>query len=153
MLVLNNRTFVDNDTIKASSLQFINDSVCIYEQKFLCDIDKPFKETKIVAHYETFKKKIILRNMTMHSDSINATCFSLPESEIKKCNFFNEVFLKPKYILAGAPGSISKADIYGYINNITKDTLSYKRGTIYYSKWNNCVQYPLFITISFTEKK
>jgi hypothetical protein len=153
MIVLTNKTFVDNDTIRMNSIQFMNDSVCIYVQKFLCDIDERYKETKIISHYEIIKKKIILKNLTLNPDSLNTPCYRLPESEIKKCHFFNDPPLKSKFILAGAPGSFSKADVYGYINNITTDTLYYKKGTILYTKWYNCNRYPIYLPTLFYEKK
>lgn len=152
-LILIDKTFVDGDLYKANSLHFINDSVCIYKQIFLCDVDEQFKETKISCSYKINKNRIILRNLDIQSDSNNIPWFKLSEAEIRKCNFLNDELSEKKPIIIGAPPHISKIDIYGYINNITTDTLIYRKKTIYYNKWNNYTEYPIYITIPLREKK
>lgn len=152
-LILINKTFIDDDPFKTNSLQFINDSICIYKQLFLCDIDEQYKETKIRCSYKINENMIILRNLMMQADSNNILWLKLPESEITKCYFLRDELLGKKPILIGAPPNIPMTDIYGYINNITTDTLIYKKRTIYYNKRNTYIEYPVWISIELREKK
>jgi hypothetical protein len=152
-LIMVNKTFFDDDPFKSNSFQFINDSVCLYKQTFKCDIDEKLKDTKTVCSYKVDKNRIILKNLTVHPDSMSIPWFKLSESQIKKCFFLNNELLEKKPLIIGAPPQISKIDSYGYINNITTDTLIYKKKTLYYNKWITYPKYSLFITIPLHEKK
>lgn len=149
-LVLTNRTFVTDNPYKKDALEFVNDSICIYEQVFLCDLDDQYKVTKTTCTYKTQKKSIILMNTDLNADS---TCFRLPETELKKCHFFNEELDSQTPLRLGAPKKITNVDAYGYIDVITIDTLKYKSKTIIHNKWNYCAQFPIYTSIPFYEDK
>lgn len=151
-LVLSNRVFVDRDSIKINSLDFINDSICIYKQSFKCEIQKPYKEIRIICKYETFKNKVILENLTSNTDSIGITCFIIPERELLKCSLINEILSEKDTIIIGAPKTFTMHDLYGYINNVNRDTLFYKRNVISYNKLNRCHPYTFFMNFNFREE-
>jgi len=137
VVVLQNRTFVSGDSIKILSLQFIDDSTCIYEQEYQCDVDEKFRNTRIICDYQVNENRIILKNKTTDLDSLSSTCFKLPDSEVKKCNNFNEDKFKDTNFTIGPSGP----DIiawYGYIDNITIDTLFYEKKQIHYAKMIEC---------------
>jgi hypothetical protein len=138
VFVLRNKTFISGDpSIKVFSLHFINDSICIYEQKYQCEIDEKFRNTKIICHYWINKKEIILKNTTKNPDSLKTTCFMLPDEELKKCNILNEELLKTSSNKIG-PSTTAALQMYGYIDNIIMDTLLYKKKQIYQGKQVEC---------------
>jgi hypothetical protein len=138
VLVLKNKTFISGDpSKKIFSFHFINDSICIYEQKYQCEIDEKYRSTKIICHYWINKKEIILKNMTKDLDSLQTTCIMLPDSELKKCTFLNDELLKAPSNFIG-PSQSNALEMYGYIDNIIIDTLLYKKKQIYYGKQVEC---------------
>lgn len=151
-LILTNKMYVSGDSIKVSTLHFINDSICNYEQKYLCEIEEPYKNTVEICHYHIQKNSIILKNLTKDPDSIGTTYFKIPASELDKCSFFNEKLTDNEMIILGAPRALSNTEMFGFINNITDDTLLYRRKVIIYQKFFNLVPYPMFVIMSFYEK-
>lgn len=137
VLVLQDKTFVSGDSIKIFTLQFVDDSTCVYEQNYRCDIDEKFRDTRIFCDYQVNKNRIILKNKTTDMDSLSSECFKLPESEIKKCNNFNEDKVKDSGFTIG-PSEPNVLAWYGYIDNITIDTLFYKKRQIHYAKRVEC---------------
>jgi hypothetical protein len=152
MLVLSGKTYTNENPYKISSIKFINDSICIYLQEFLCDLDTQFRKTIVVCYYQINKDKIILKNSSTHPDSINSTCFKLPDKEISKCKFLEDELNTAKVLIIDDP-RFSKLELYGYIDNITTDTLFYKKKTIYYGKRNKCCHPSIYILKPFHEIK
>ncbi len=152
-LLLSDRTFIHDDPYKVTSIKFVNDTICTYEQQFLCDLDEQYRKTRITCTYKVMDKKIILKNTTKYADSLNIQCFKLPESQIRKCSFMNKELMENKPLVLGDQGNLSIIDMYGYIDNITTDTLTYKKKTILHKKWNSCYPFLMFVSTPFREKK
>ena len=151
-ITMAHRTFNTGDSNKISSLNFINDTICVYEQQFLFNMPTPYKKVKIICHYAIEKKKLILKNITTNRDSSNVTCFRIPEVDLNRIDFFKPPILTDSIIL-GKPPTLTRIDLYGFIDNITVDTLIINRHKIYYNKKNDCFQYYMFISKKFLEKQ
>src|SRR4030042_295910 len=144
-LILTNKIYFCGDSIKVNTIHFLNDSICNYEQKYLCEIEEPYKKTVEICHYKIHKNLIILKNLTKDSDSIGSTYFKIPDSELNKCSFFNEKLPDNGQIRMGAPRTISNTEMFGFINNITTDTLLFKKKVIFYQKLYKLVPYPMVV--------
>jgi hypothetical protein len=150
---LANRYYECGDSIKINSLNFINDSICIYKQSYLIDMPKPYRQTQINCLYKLEHRKIVLKNRSQNRDSIEKSCFKIPEDVLTKINFFKPDTLKNKRILIGAPPTFSRIDLYGYINNIIEDTLNLNVRKILYIKENDCFEYYMIVKTPFKRKK
>ncbi len=140
-------------------LNFINDSICIYTQEFLCDIDSAYKTTQIKCFYSVKNNYVVLSNLTKRncSDSNSMKCISLPYSIIQQCKYMREdlsnILSRPASI--DAPPSISLAELYGFINIVQTDTLYYHNDVFFYNKsFKNPTNNIPFLTriIFFVEK-
>lgn len=112
----------------------------------------PFREVKIICKYKALKNMIILENLTSNPDSIGVTCFIIPEGELLKCSLINENLFERKAILIDAKKTFTMHDLYGYINNVSTDTLLYKRNAIQYNKPNRCHPYTIYVHSTFREE-
>jgi hypothetical protein len=150
---LSNRYFESGDSNKLNSFAFINDTICIYKQEFLFDMPDDYKAAIIKCNYSVENNNVILKNLSKNKDSLKMTCFRIPEEVLSTIGFFQPDTLKSKYIYLGAPPTISRIDLYGYIDNITIDTMTIKRRSIVYDKRNKCCNYYFWISQKFKEVK
>lgn len=147
---LSTKDFVDENQYKIEKLNFVNDSICIYTQEFLCDIDSTYKTTQTVCSYNIKGNYIILENVV--KDSILARLVPLPDSVVQQCRYMRDDLLDilSRPIAIDAPPATSLAEIFGFINVIHTDILYYDRGIIYYKKSFKTIQSFQFLMIRTT---
>lgn len=135
-----NKQFFGMDSLKVDAIRFINDSVCIYSQEYKCDMDEIYKKIEIQCNYRIFKNLLFLEGVQRPAFLKGASCYVLPDSVLKKCNFiFEDTKESPFYI--NPRTKWSKCNIYGYINNINGvDTLTYYKGCLLYAKQTKCFE-------------
>lgn len=129
--ILENRLFVDQDSLKYNSLQFINDSICIYTQEFAWDIGEQLQKTEIRCRYRIEKNRIILDAVKSPEFIEGKTCYSLPDS-IKDI-FISRIVTK-KWPLRVYNQQMDSANYYCYINGINTDTITYYKDDLIYIK-------------------
>ena len=136
-LTVQGRVFAVNDQYKSTSLEFINDTVCIYTQELHCGVSDQYRKKVITCLYEVINSNIVLKNINYHPDSLY-TYFELPEEEKNNCEFIkkdiDQVIEKAKGFLVNYGSSVFEMH-YGYLNNVGIDTLAYTDNCIYYSKF------------------
>jgi hypothetical protein len=135
-----------------SSLEFIDDSTCVYLQRFVCDVEPPFDEIYIKCHYTRNRQELIVKNITSNPDSMTADCFKIPESKLLDC--FSEAgsTINHSDTFIGGKVALSKYEMYGYFNNISADTMQIRGRRIKYDKLNKCVPYVMYVNTLFTEE-
>jgi hypothetical protein len=140
---LSNKEFIKGEykeeyPYTVEKLNFINNSICIYTQEFLCDIDSAYKITQTICSYSVKDNYIILENARKDSSYNNLflNCIPLPDSIIQQCKYMRDDLLDIQSRLTGigVPPPPSLVELYGYINIIQTDTLYYDRNIIYYIK-------------------
>jgi len=149
---LSNRTFISYDSIKKSSLKFIDDSTCIYRQRFICNVEPPFNELYIKCHYIRNRQELILKNITSNPDSMHADCFKIPECKLLKCFSETDSIINHSDTIIRGKVALSMYEMYGYFNNISVDTMEIRGRRIKYDKQNTCVPYVMYVNTLFTEK-
>lgn len=142
---LNGEFYELKDKEEIVSLKFINDSICIVKQKFLCqnlpeefkeieDIKVQYKKGRIdVAYLDLNKKKkkskmdvLFVENLKYkNSNNLSITnYFSIPNYEKLKCN---------KLLENNSNANKIKSKIEtGIIMNLVKDTIRIKKDTIFF---------------------
>jgi len=149
---LADKVFSQGDSIKVSSISFLDDNLCIYKQEYLIDVPQPYNEIRNVCSYSIIKKNLVLKNLTSDNDSIDSPCFQIPQEILGKIDFFIPN-ASDSIIVIGAPPRLSRIDIYGYLDNITIDTLKLKRNKIIYPKVNKCFPHFMVTSTTFMEIK
>ena len=128
-LTVQGRVFAVNDQYKSTSLEFINDTVCIYIQELHCEVSEQYRKRIITCLYEVLNSNIILKNINYHPDS-SYTYFELPEEEKNKCEFIKKDIDSTLIKKEGYKWSNIKYH-YGHFNNVGIDTFTYSSNNYY----------------------
>ena len=134
------RVFVDGNQYKSESLEFVNDTICLYTQELHCNVSDQYKKMTITCLYKITNSNIILTNINYHPDS-SYNCIKLPEKEVNNCKFLKEESDKIIEKTSGCIGCFEDTplnDSYSYLDNVGIDTLYYKDNYICYRKWMGC---------------
>ncbi|NDV79992.1 hypothetical protein [Dysgonomonas sp. 511] len=137
---LKNRIFINIDTLKSESFEFVDDIQCVYTQEYRCDMNEKYRKVKIHCIYSIAKDKVLLKALSQPDFLVGVSCCIIPDSILKKCDFiFENTKESPFYI--STPEGWNKANVYGSINNINgTDTLTYYKNKLFYSKLNECFE-------------
>jgi hypothetical protein len=146
---LNNNEFLCLDLIRTHSLKFINDSICIYDQEFLCEMKQPYDFYRVNCKYFIEGNKIILKNLSEHPDSSVQTCFEIPDRAFDNCKPIIDEIKEESEIFRIPPKATLLIDVFRYYNNITTDTLTYKRRRIKYVKKVDCAPFMMVMGCEF----
>lgn len=136
LVMLRNRVFIESDSLSINSLNFVNDSICIYTQEFFFNMNEEYKKTEIKCFYKMDKNKLILTNIDCPIYLIGLSCFVLPDS-------IRNIYVS-KFVTSRSPrlqtDQLLIAYSYGYINGIkNSDTLTFYKNNIFYAKSTKCL--------------
>lgn len=135
---LGGREFLSDDSIKSESFIFLDDSICVYTQKYHCNIEEKYRLIIIKCKYKFSKELIILSPIEIPSYLEGADCFLLPDSILKECDLIYIDTPQNPFNL-DIRGKLTRADIYRYINSVKNgEKLLYKGDNIIYAKVLTC---------------
>lgn len=137
---LKNQKFLigQNSSIKQEYLNFIDDSICVYHQRFNCNIDEKYRNTEIKCLYKISGNYIDLMAIEQPDFLVGKSCYAIPDSVLQKCDaIYVNTPEDPFYLTP--EGHWDKAKAYGFINNINgTERLFYKKENLFYAKVLSC---------------
>jgi hypothetical protein len=127
---------IKNIERKRYELIFVNDTICIFRNTFLCnDIEAEYRIIEQKCSYIKKNDTLIVTNLKpIYGDTMY---INIPPQESKKCYFLTD---EARKYLSGSPPLFPQYYLYGKVPNITNDTLYFskkEKDVIVLSKYNN----------------
>lgn len=117
-LVLQNRVFISDESIYIYTLDFVNDSICVYRQECKHGVSpSQYLKIDITCHYEICDRMIILNKLSGVRDSFDYEYISDTKSVFD--SFFSELPDRDSVC------ELALFNAYAFINDIDSDTLHY----------------------------